>query len=67
MSTSEVDRGFEHKSSKTKDYKIGMCCFYTKQTALRSREKTGWLEIRIMCLNGAKFLPTECCFSELAL
>ena len=30
--------------------------------------KTGWLEMMwIMCLSGATFLPTDCCFSELAL
>jgi hypothetical protein len=29
--------------------------------------KTGWLGIRIICLNGATCLPTDCCFSELAL
>ena len=31
------------------------------------RVKTGWLGIRIMCLNGATCLPTDSCFSELAL
>jgi hypothetical protein len=35
----------------TKDYKIGICCFYSKHAALRRKSKalTGWLEIRIMC------------------
>jgi hypothetical protein len=31
------------------------------------RTKTGWLGIRIMCQSGAICLPTDCCFSELAL
>ena len=28
---------------------------------------TGWLGIRIMCPSGTKCLPTESCFSELAI
>ena len=34
---------------KTKTYKIGICCFYANYEALRSKSKTGWLWIRIMC------------------
>ena len=30
-----VDRGFEPRSGKTKDYCIGICCFSTKHVALR--------------------------------
>jgi hypothetical protein len=30
LSLSAVDRGFESRSGKTKDYKIGICCFSTK-------------------------------------
>ena len=39
---SKVDRGFEPRSGQTKNYKIGICCFSTKQAALRSRSKD-WL------------------------
>jgi hypothetical protein len=49
----------------TKDYTISICCFSTKYVALRA--KTGLLGIRILCLSGAKNLPMDCCFSELAL
>ena len=39
---SAVDRGFEPWSCQTKDYKIGICCFSAKNTALRSKSKD-WL------------------------
>jgi hypothetical protein len=35
--------------------------------SLRSKSKTGWFGIRIMCPSGATCLHTDCCFSELAL
>ena len=37
LASSVVDRGFEHRSGQTKDYKIGMCCFSTKHVALRKK------------------------------
>ena len=51
FASSEVDSGFKPRSGQTKDYKIGICCFYSKHAALRRKSKalTGWLEIRIMC------------------
>ena len=48
LPSSAVDRGFESPSGKTKDYKIGICCFSAKHAAVR-RKCTGWLGIRIMC------------------
>ena len=66
LASTAVGRGLESRSGQTKDYKIGICCFSTKHAALR-RAKTGWLGIRIMCLSGATCIPTDCCFSELAL
>jgi hypothetical protein len=39
---SAIDRGVEFQSGKTNDYKIGMCCFSAKYTALRSKNKD-WL------------------------
>ena len=42
LSLSAVDRGFEPRSGQTKDYKIGICCFFTKLTALREKIKD-WL------------------------
>ena len=37
-----VDRGFEHRSGQTKNYKIGICCFSAKHAALRRKDKD-WL------------------------
>ena len=67
LASSTVDRGFKPRWGQTKDYKIGICCFSAKHTALRRKTKTGWLGIRIICLIGATCLPADCCFSELAL
>jgi hypothetical protein len=49
---SAVDRGFKPWSGQTKDYKIGICCFFARHTAVKKkgvRAKTGWLGIGIMC------------------
>jgi len=40
--------------------------FAVSPLSIKSKSKTGWLEIRIMCSNIALFLPADC-FSELAL
>jgi hypothetical protein len=42
LASSEVDRGFKQRSSQTKDYKIGICCFSAKHAALRRKSKD-WL------------------------
>ena len=42
LASKAVDRGFEPRSSQTKDYKIGIFCFSTKHVALRSKSKD-WL------------------------
>ena len=42
FASSAVDRGFEPRSGRTKDYKIGICCFSAKHTTLRRKSK-GWL------------------------
>ena len=34
---SGVDRVFEHGSSQTKDYKIGICCLSAKEAILRTK------------------------------
>jgi hypothetical protein len=43
FASSAVDRGFELRSGRTKDYKIGICCFSANHAALRRKSKTGWL------------------------
>ena len=40
--SSVVDHRFKLQSGQTKDYKIGVCCFYAKYTVLRSKSKD-WL------------------------
>ena len=42
LASSAVDRGFEPWSCHTKDYKISICCFSAKHTALKKKSK-GWL------------------------
>ena len=42
LASSAVDRGFESRSSQTKDYKIDMCCFSAEHAALRRKGKD-WL------------------------
>ena len=42
LASSAVDRGLESRSGQTKDYAIGMCCFYAKHAALQ-RKKEDWL------------------------
>jgi hypothetical protein len=39
LTSSAVDCGFEPRSGKTKDYKINICCFSAKHTALRRKSK----------------------------
>jgi hypothetical protein len=60
LASSVVNRGFEFRSGRTKDYTIGMCCFSANHAALR-------LGIGIMCPSGATRLSVDYCFSELAL
>ena len=60
LASSAVDHGFESRSGQTKDYEIGICCFYAKHAALRSKSKD-WLT------RNKNNVSTDCCFSELAL
>ena len=42
LASSAVNRGFEPRSGKTKDYNIDICGFSVKHTAIRSKSKD-WL------------------------
>jgi hypothetical protein len=42
LASSVVDRGFEHRSGKPKEYKIDSCYFSAKHAALRRKSKD-WL------------------------
>ena len=39
LTSKAVNRGFEHRSGQTMDYKIGICCFSAKHAALRRKTK----------------------------
>jgi hypothetical protein len=43
LASSVVDRGFEHRSDQTKDYKIGICCYCDKHSELRRKSKDGFV------------------------
>ena len=44
LASRAVDRRFEPRSGQTKDFKIGICCFFTKHTAVRRKSKD-WLAL----------------------
>ena len=69
LASSAVDHGFQSGSGQTKDYKISGCCIFAMHEALRRNSKQSLLgsAIRILCPSEATCLPTDCCFSELAL
>jgi hypothetical protein len=39
LDSSVVDCGFEPRSGLTKDYKLGICCFFTEHASLRRKSK----------------------------
>ena len=43
LPSSAVDCGFEPRSGKTKDYKIGICCFSVKHAVVLRRRSKDWL------------------------
>ena len=42
LASSVADRGFKPRPGQTKDFKIGICCFFCKLSALRRKSKD-WL------------------------
>ena len=64
LASSAVDRGFEPQSCQSKDYKNGICCFFTKHTALRRKSKD-WLAWNQQKVSRVGW--HDCCFSKLAL
>ena len=68
LALSVIDRGSTHRSIKTKDYIIDVCCSTPPSTHhYRMRSKTGSLSTNIICPSGVTGLPMDCCISELAL
>ena len=66
LASGAVDCGCEPWSGQTKTIKLVFVASPLSTQHLGERAKTGWLGIRIMCLNGVIYLPVNCCFSELA-
>ena len=67
LASTVIDRWFEPRLGKSKDFNVGICCFSAKHAALRRQSKDCWLGIRIMCPSGATCQLEDCCFIELAL
>jgi hypothetical protein len=66
LALSAVDCGFEPRLCQTKDYKIGICCFYVKHAALRRKSKDGLARNQDSVPEWGD-MSIRCCFSELAL
>jgi hypothetical protein len=60
LTSSVVDRGFDPRSGQSKVYNTGICCFFAKHTALKKKNKDGWLGIRIMYTSGVTCLSAVC-------
>ena len=67
LASSVVDRGFEPRSGQTKDYKIGICCFSAKHTALRRKSKDGLARNQDNVSEWDYMFTPGLCFSELIL
>jgi len=61
--SSVVDRGFEPGWVKPKTIQLVFVASPLSTQHKGERAKTGWLEIRIMCLTGTTCLSAVCCFS----
>jgi len=51
----------------TKDDIICLCCFYAKRAGLMSKNKNWLARFRIMCPSGRTWVPSDFCFSVLAV
>ena len=55
LPSSVVDREFKLRSGQTKSYKISICCFSTKHTALRRKNKAWMTRNQDMSICGLLF------------
>ena len=65
--SSAVERGFEPWSGQTKDYEIGICCFFAKHASLRRRSKDWLAPNKNNVPEWSDMSSADCCFCELAL
>jgi hypothetical protein len=64
LASSAVDLGFELRSGRIKDSKIGICCFSAKHTLLK-RKRKDWLaqnQDNVSEGVGGTCLSADCCF-----
>jgi hypothetical protein len=67
LASCALDRDFKTRSAQTKNFKIGICCFSAKHTALRRKSKD-WLARNQNNVSQWSDMSTrDCCFNELAL
>jgi hypothetical protein len=62
LASSVVDRGFKSRSGQTKDYKICICCFSAKHTALRRKSKDWMVQNRGNVSSGVTCLLSDLLF-----
>ena len=67
LASRAVDRGFEPRSCQSKDYKIGICCFYAKHAVLRRNSKDCFPRNQDNVSEGGDNSIRGWWFSELAL
>jgi len=67
VTSSVVGLSTSHGRVKLKDYKIGICCFSVKHTALRSKNKDWLVRNQDNVSEWSDMSTADCCFSELAL
>jgi hypothetical protein len=58
LASSAIDCGYEPWSCQTKDYKIGICCFSSKNAALR-RNSRDWLARNQNNVSAIYYLKTK--------
>ena len=58
LTSNVVDRGFKPRSSQTKDYEIGICCFSAKHAALKSKRKV-WIALNQNNMSEWNDIPTH--------
>jgi len=67
LASSAVDLALELRSGQTKNYEIGICCFYAKRATLRRKSKDWLPRNQDNVSEWATCLSADCRFSEMAL
>ena len=67
LASSVVERVFEPRSSETKDFEVGICCFSAKDAALMRKSKVWLARSQDNVSEWGDISIRPCCFIELAL